>query len=250
MNTSPGAPHVPHAPLTAYYANEQERHVFLRKMFDDTAQDYDRMEAILGLGSGSRYRRDALKRAGLQKGMSVLDVATGTGLVAAQACIITGDPALVTGVDPSPGMMAANELPHKITMLEGRAEALPFPDNHFDFLSMGYALRHITDLDVVFREFRRVLKPGGRVCIMEISQAQSAWGRWLLKVYMRDLIPLLTRVVARRKATTTLWQYYWDSINACVPPAEVLAALSAAGLSNATRYVEIGIFSEYQANKA
>ena len=224
------AAHAPHHPLTDYYQTEQDRQAYLRKIFDSTAADYDRIEAMLAWGTGSRYRRQALIRGGLKAGMRVLDVGVGTGLVAAQACLLTGDPALVTGVDPSPGMMAASKLPKAMMLTEGRAESLPFPDNHFDFLSMGYALRHISDLGVAFVEFQRVLKPGGRLCILEITQAKSAPGRWLLKTYMRSVIPLLTRLVSRQKDTATIWRYYWDSIEACVPREQVLATLSAAGV--------------------
>lgn len=242
--------HAPHRPLTDYYQTEQDRQAYLRQMFDDTAADYDHIEAIFALGSGSRYRREALVRAGLKSGMKVLDVGVGTGLVAAQACILTGDAALVTGVDPSPGMMAASKLPAAMVLMEGRAESLPFPDNHFDFLSMGYALRHISDLGVAFAEFERVLKPGGRLCMLEITPAQNRFGRWLLKTYMRNVLPFLTRFVSRQKDTATIWRYHWDSIEACVPAEQVLAALSAAGLTQVKRHLELGVFSEYQAIKA
>lgn len=241
--------HAPHRPLTDYYATEQDRQAYLRKIFDDTAPDYDRIESMLAWGTGSRYRHDALVRAGLKQGMKVLDVGVGTGLVAAQACILTGDPALVTGLDPSPGMMAAGKLPQAMAMVEGRAESLPFPDNHFDFLSMGYALRHISDLSVAFAEFERVLKPGGRLCVLEITQARGAFGRWFLKTYMRGVIPLLTRFVSSRKNTTTMWRYYWDTIEACVPPEQVLATLGAVGFAQVERHLELGIFSEYHAVK-
>lgn len=242
--------HAPHRPLTDYYQTEQDRQAYLRQMFDDTAADYDHIEAIFALGSGSRYRREALVRAGLKSGMKVLDVGVGTGLVAAQACILTGDAALVTGVDPSPGMMAASKLPAAMVLMEGRAESLPFPDNHFDFLSMGYALRHISDLGVAFAEFERVLKPGGRLCMLEITPAQNRFGRWLLKTYMRNVLPFLTRFVSRQKDTATIWRYHWDSIEACVPAEQVLATLSAAGLTQVKRHLELGVFSEYQAVKA
>ena len=115
---------------------------------------------------------------------------------------------------------------------------------------MGYALRHISDLGVAFAEFERVLKPGGRLCILEITQAQNRFGRWLLKNYMRGVIPLLTRVVSKQKNTATIWRYHWDSIEACVPPEQVVAALSAAGLTQVKRHLELGVFSEYQAIKA
>jgi len=251
MTTPESTPvHAPHVPLTDYYPTEQDRPAYLRRMFDDTAADYDRIETMLALGSGSRYRRDALIRAGLKTGMKVLDVGVGTGLVAAQACILAGDPALVTGVDPSPGMMAASKLPETMVLMEGRAESLPFPDQHFDFLSMGYALRHISDLGVAFAEFERVLKPGGRLCILEITQVNNRLGQWLLKHYMRGVIPLLTRFLTGKKDTATIWRYHWDSIEACVPPEQVMAALSAAGLSQVKRHKVLGVFSEYQAVKA
>ena len=252
MNTPRPAPpvHAPHIPLTDYYQTEQDRQAYLRQMFDATAADYDHIEAIFAWGSGSRYRRQALIRGGLKTGMKVLDIGVGTGLVAAQACILTGNAALVTGVDPSPGMMAASKLPDTMVLMEGRAESLPFPDNHFDFLSMGYALRHISDLGVAFAEFERVLKPGGRLCILEITQVQNRFGKWLLKSYMRGVIPFLTRFVSRQKNTATIWRYHWDSIEACVPPEQVVATLSAAGLTQVKRHLELGVFSEYQAIKA
>ena len=251
MSTPKPAPvHAPHVPLTDYYQTEQDRQAYLRRMFDQTAPDYDHIEAIFALGSGSRYRRQALMRGGLRTGMKVLDVGVGTGLLAAQACILAGDAALVTGVDPSPGMMAAAKLPEAMVLIEGRAESLPFPDNHFDFLSMGYALRHISDLGVAFAEFERVLKPGGRLCLLEITPAQNRVAKWLLKSYMRGVIPLLTRIVSKQKNTATIWRYHWDSIEACVPPEQVVAALGAAGLTQVKRHLELGVFSEYQAVKA
>lgn len=240
----------PHVPLTEYYQSEQERQAYLKKMFDDTAPDYDRIERLMAFNTGSTYRRRALARAGLQANMKVLDVGVGTGLVAAQACVLTGNPACVTGVDPSTGMLAASNLPEGVVLMEGRAEALPFPDNHFDFLVMGYALRHASDLSKAFAEFERVLKPGGRLCVLEMTKPQSSVGTWLLKAYMRGVIPLLTRFISKQKSSETIWRYFWDSIEACVPPERVLATLRAAGLTRVDRYVEIGIFSEYTAVKA
>jgi demethylmenaquinone methyltransferase/2-methoxy-6-polyprenyl-1,4-benzoquinol methylase len=249
-SSKPTPVHAPHLPLTDYYQTEQNRQAYLRRIFDDTAADYDRIESLLAWGTGSRYRREALIRGGLKTGMKVLDVGVGTGLVAAQACILTGDAALVTGIDPSPGMMAAGKLPETMVLIEGRAESLPFPDNHFDFLSMGYALRHIGDLAAAFAEFERVLKPGGRLCLLEISKPQSHFAQWLLKNYMRGVIPLLTRFVSRQKGTATIWRYFWDSIEACVPPEHVVATLSTAKLTQIERHLVLGVFSEYQAVKA
>jgi len=244
--------HAPHQPITAYYATEADRAGFVREMFDTTAEDYDRMETILGLGTGPWYRGQALERAGLKPGMRVVDVGTGTGLVARGAARITGDASLVVGVDPSPGMLASARLPEGVKLVEGRAEAIPYPDASFDFLSMGYALRHISDLSVAFREFHRVMKPGAKLCLLEITCPEKAWSRFLLKIYMKGLVPLLAFVFARKKNTRLLWRYYWDTIEACVPPEQVVATLEAAGFVNARRHIDakgMSIFAEYQATK-
>src|SRR5512146_2690404 len=95
----------PQPMLEHYYHNDSEKRTFVRGMFDRAADKYDHAEKIMALGSGSWYRRQALKRAGLQAGMDVLDVATGTGLVARQAITLVGDRDKVIGLDPTPGML-------------------------------------------------------------------------------------------------------------------------------------------------
>jgi demethylmenaquinone methyltransferase / 2-methoxy-6-polyprenyl-1,4-benzoquinol methylase len=244
-NAAPDVVHVPHAPLTDYYPHEAARQQFLRDIFDSTAADYDRIEKMLAFGSGPWYRRQALIRAGLTNGMRVADVGVGTGLVAREAALLVGDASCVTGIDPSPGMMGAANLPAGLTLIMGRAEAIPLPDKSMDFVSMGYALRHISDLETAFKEFHRVLKPGGKFCILEITKPQSRAAQLMLKTYMRAVVPLLARLVARGKNTPLIWRYYWDSIEACAPPASVMATLEAAGFKNVSRHCELGIFSEY-----
>jgi demethylmenaquinone methyltransferase/2-methoxy-6-polyprenyl-1,4-benzoquinol methylase len=247
MDTST-PPLKPHSPLPEYYANDAERDAFIARMFDSTASDYDRIERVLAFGSGPWYRRQALLRAGLAEGAQVLDVGIGTGLVAREALGIIGPQGRLTGVDPSPGMMAEIALPG-IELLRGRAEALPVGDASADFLSMGYALRHINDLSAAFREFHRALRPGGRLLVLEITRPESRLALWGLKAYMRIGVPLIARVVARGRQTPTMWRYYWDTIEACVPPATVMQALRDAGFADVERYVELGIFSEYRARR-
>ncbi len=232
--------------MPAYYADEVEHRSFLRRIFDDTAVDYDRIESVLALGSGPWYRRQALGRAGLGAGMHVVDVGCGTGLLAREAMKLVGPGGSLTGVDPSPGMMAQADVPGA-RFVEGRAESIPLPDASADFLSMGYALRHIDDVNVALAEFRRVLRPGGRLLVLEITRPATAFGRFMLRLYMRGYVPLVARLLARRQATPRLFRYYWDTIDACITPPEVLAALERAGFSGARRYVELGIFSEYTA---
>jgi demethylmenaquinone methyltransferase/2-methoxy-6-polyprenyl-1,4-benzoquinol methylase len=114
---------------------------------------------------------------------------------------------------------------------------------------MGFALRHVADLGTVFREFRRVLRPGGRLCVLEISRPRGRIAMLALQAYMRGVVPLVARVVGRRAETATLMRYYWDTIDACVPPASIVAALHEAGFADVDRRVELGIFSEYRARR-
>ena len=239
----------PHPPLNRYYNSEADRRDWVRSIFDQTAGDYDRVERLLGLGTGSWYRRCALGRAGLKPGMSVIDIGTGTGLLACEAAALVGDPTLVIGVDPSIGMVAHARVPAGLRLLPGTAEAIPIPDSAADFVSMGYALRHVSDLAVAFSEFYRVLRPGGRLCILEITRPESVVGRALLKIYLRGVVPAIASVVARHRDMPKLMRYYWDTIAACVPPATILQALVTAGFTEATRYREAGVFSEYRAGK-
>ena len=239
----------PHPPLVRYYDSEAQRRDWIRNIFDHAAVDYDRVERLLGLGTGSWYRRRALRRAGLMRGMRVVDVGTGTGLVACEAAALAGDPALVVGVDPSVGMVAHARVPAGLRLLPGTAEAIPLPDGSVDFLSMGYALRHISDLAAAFAEFHRVLCPGGRLCILEITQPESAAGRACLKFYLRGAVPAIAALVSRHPETPKLMRYYWDTIAACVPPAFILQALSEAGFIDVDRHREAAVFSEYRAGK-
>ena len=238
----------PHTPLPAYYGDEADHQRFLRRIFDETAADYDRIERVLAMGTGPAYRRKALQRAGLRAGDKVVDVGIGTGLVAREACALIGAAGSLVGVDPSPGMLDQVAL-RDVQLRVGRAEQLPCEDGEADFLSMGYALRHVSDVGQSFAEFHRALRPGGRLLILEISRPESRIGHALLKAYMRTLVPLIARVVARQRGTSELWRYYWDTIEACIAPARIMAALQVAGFEAVRRHTELGIFSEYSAVK-
>lgn len=232
--------------MPAYYADPEDQRRFTRRLFDASAADYDRADRLLAFGSGTWYRRKALLRHGLAPGMRVVDVAMGTGLVAREALGVVGAGGSVIGVDPSVGMMSHAEVPG-LERVRGRAEALPFADASFDFLCLGYALRHLADLEGAFREFRRVLRPGGRLLVLEITRPASRVAAALLRAYLRDVVPALTRLMASSRDTPVLYRYYWDSIEACVPPGRIVATLAAAGFARAAHEAQLGIFSEYSA---
>ncbi len=244
---------LPHPTLEQYYSNESDKPSFVRGLFDDAAGDYDRLERLMSLGTGSWYRRQALLRAGLKPGMRVLDVAVGTGLLARQAVSIVGDTGRVIGVDPSPGMLAeaARSLP--INLIQARAEELPFAPASFDFLSMGYAFRHVANLPATIQQFVSVLRPGGTLLILEITSPRVGFRRRLMGGYIGRAVPILSRLFSRGKTTAPskrLWEYYWETMNRCIDPPTLLAALSAGGLTQVRRSVELGIFSEYSGIKA
>src|SRR5512134_877007 len=111
MTNKPEPVHAPHPPLQAYFRSEAERRGWVRNIFDRTAADYERVERAMAFGTGPWYRRQALLRAGLAPGMRVVDVGVGTGLVAREAARIVGFASLVTGVDPSPGMLGSARVP-------------------------------------------------------------------------------------------------------------------------------------------
>ena len=237
----------PHPPLARYYRSEEQRRRQVDAWFDEAASDYDWINQAISFGSGHRYRREALLRAGLADGMSLLDAGSGTGGVAAQAQRIVGSRGLVAALDASLGMLrqaAGNGVRRRV---RGLAESLPFPGERFDMLSMGYALRHVADLRTTFQEYLRVLKPGGKLLLLEITPPASRLSHAFLRLYLGRLVPLLARFGHGGRASRELMEYYWETIESCVPPAVILGALADAGFRQADRHVEMRIFSEYTA---
>ncbi len=237
----------PHPTLTQYYPDEPGRRKFVSWLFDETAHHYDWIIRVMSFGSGTWYRGDALKRAGLQEGMRLLDVACGTGPVSEAGSRITGPEGRVVGLDPSAGMLRETRKRLPVPLVQGTAEALPLGSGLFDVLSMGYALRHVADLDATFREYRRVLRPGGRVLILEWTPPRSRLGYLGTKFYLKRVVPNIARFGTGSRDAHLLMRYFWDTIENCVPPDTILAALSRAGFSDVDRKVVFGIFSEYTA---
>jgi len=203
----------------------------------------------MSFGSGSWYRRDALRRAGVSAGAKVLDTGAGTGAVTLPLQQLAGDDGFVVALDPSAGMLAEGRARGVKRTVRGVGERLPFPDNSFDFVTMGYALRHVGDLADAFVEYRRVLKPGGKVVLLEITRPQNPLGLVLLKGYMRYIVPNVAGLFSRNVTVRKVMEYYWDTIEACVPPETVLESLATAGFPEPNRHRVLGIFSEYSAVK-
>ena len=234
---------------TRYWTRTDDRQRIVNALFDRSAEHYDRACGIMSFGSGQRYRREALTRAGLRPGMHVLDVGTGTGLLAREIVHLLGSSGRIVGLDPSWNMITAGRRELNLPFVQGLGERLPFPDRHFDFVTMGYALRHVPDLDQTFEEYRRVLKPGGRLLLLEITRPASAPGRALARIYFGTIVPLVTRIGTGSAHAAELMRFYWETIARCVPPETVLASLGRAGFATPDRVVVHGIFSEYTATR-
>jgi demethylmenaquinone methyltransferase/2-methoxy-6-polyprenyl-1,4-benzoquinol methylase len=239
----------PHAVLTDYYTDAAQQRRFLTKLFDDTAPFYDHINALMSLGSGAWYRRWVLRRAGLIAGASVLDVAVGTGEVARAALTIVGASGRVVGVDPSAGMLARARGKLRIPLARGVAEQLPFRDGAFDFLSMGYALRHVADLRQLFREYHRVLRPGGTVLVLDFARPRSRLGHALGRFYLDGVVPWLSRLRYGGRAGQLLVRYCWDTLEALVPRETIVAAMAGSGFEDAGSVLRFGVLSEYVGRK-
>jgi demethylmenaquinone methyltransferase/2-methoxy-6-polyprenyl-1,4-benzoquinol methylase len=235
----------PHPLLDRYYDSEAGRLRRVRGWFDASAPHYDAITQAMSFGSGHWYRRQALARAGVAPGARVLDVACGTGVLAAAAQRMVGPTGLVVGLDPSAAMLAQARARGVRRLVRGTAEALPLDARNFDLVTMGYALRHVADLETTFAEYRRVLRPGGRVLVLEITPPRSRFSMRLVRAYLGRVVPWMAR--RHGTAPSELMAYFWDTIEHCVPPAAILGALSASGFVGADRRVELGVFSEYAA---
>jgi demethylmenaquinone methyltransferase/2-methoxy-6-polyprenyl-1,4-benzoquinol methylase len=181
--------------------------------------------------------------------MRVLDVATGTGLVARAAVDLVGNARRVVGLDASHGMLMESLKRNPSALVQGLGESLPFRNESFDFVSNGYGLRHVLDLDYTFREYQRVLKPGGRLLLLDISRPRSRGTFHLTRFYLGKLVPILTRIGTGSRDAALLMKYFWETIADSVPPGMILAALNRSGFREVGSRVFLGVFSEYVALK-
>lgn len=183
----------------------------VRQMFDNIAPDYDRLNHILSLGVDRGWRRRALRRIVDTEGpLDVLDLACGTGdfsLAIARRMVRRGVPGHVSGVDLSEGMLAVMEgkiaaagLSERISTAQGDGEKLPFPDGSFDRVTIAFGIRNFENRAAGLREMRRVLRPGGRLVVLELSVPSFAPVRWLYKLYFLHILPWIGGLVSGDRA--------------------------------------------------
>ena len=223
-----------------------KRHAWTQALFNKTAPGYDMSSGAAFLGTGRWYRRRMLVHSGLREGMSLLDVGSGTGLCAWLAQSIVGDRGRVVSLDPSPGMLAVARSRGVRETVVGQAERLPFPDASFDMVSMSYMLRHIEDLATAFREARRVLRPCGRIVILEVTRPERGLARRAFSAAMRHLVPAVGVVASGRPSTFPMIRYWADTIEVAARPSAVVGALEEAGFVGVRHLCELGVFSHYR----
>jgi demethylmenaquinone methyltransferase/2-methoxy-6-polyprenyl-1,4-benzoquinol methylase len=242
-------PVAPHPLLSEFYGERDDRAAFVRRLFNDTAPLYDGINKLYSLGSGAWYRRRCLVRAGLRPGLRVIDVATGTGMVAQEAVAVTGRREDVIGVDLSEAMLAIARSKLRIPVIQGVAEQLPIADASADFVTMGYALRHVADLVAAFREYHRVLRQDGTVVLLEIGKPTRKLGRVVAETYLGRMVPLLSRWFSGGERAQALTAYYWATIDQCVAPEVILKALGDSGFVELRCDVELDMLRSYIGRK-
>jgi demethylmenaquinone methyltransferase / 2-methoxy-6-polyprenyl-1,4-benzoquinol methylase len=239
----------PHGDLSRYYVTDEARPTYVRSLFDEAAPHYEWINKVMSLGSGAWYRRRALVRSGLGAGARVLDIATGTGLVARAASRVVGAEGRVVGLDPSAGMLRQQRCAPNMRLVQAQGETLPLGSDEFDFVSLGYGLRYLADLNALFGECLRVLKPGGRLLVLEFGRPRSRVGRRLGRLYLETIVPALTRLGTQNRRAEQVMRYCWDTVDQSVDPEAVLGAIRHSGFENLSRDSVGGIFAEYRARK-
>jgi demethylmenaquinone methyltransferase/2-methoxy-6-polyprenyl-1,4-benzoquinol methylase len=234
---------------TGTNANPARQLSFVRDLFNRLAPHYDGVNQLFSMGSGAWYRRFCLRRAGVRPGVLVIDVAVGTGLLAREALTLTGDRQAVIGIDVSEAMLAIAKSNLGIPLIQGAAEALPLAPGIADFVTMGYALRHVADLDAALHEAIRILRPGGAIVLLEISAPRKRLNRMLASAYIGGFLPLLSWLMTRERGAGTLMRYHWETIANTMPPEGVMRALSETGFSKVSCISYFGLFKHYSGEK-
>lgn len=227
--------------ITPYTDDSRHKTEQVREMFDSIAPAYDFMNRAMTFGIDRMWRRRAVKLLRDIRHTDILDIATGTGDL---AILMAGklDGAKVTGLDLSEGMIEigrrkvlARGLSERISFQTGDCLHLPFADASFDCITCAYGVRNFENLAAGYREMRRVLRPGGRLVVLELSTPASPLVKPFYKLYTRFLIPAVGRMVSK---DTRAYSYLPESIAAVPQRTEMCGIMNEAGFTD-SRYISL-----------
>ena len=218
---------------------EGERARFVQKMFARISERYDLLNAVMSLGRDQSWRRFTAKLAAPTPVSFGLDVATGTGDLAVALAERSGR---VIGLDFCAPMMEVGEskpsfkkVKDKVAFITGDALRMPFPDNTFDCVTIGFGIRNIDPPIEAFKEMHRVVRHGGRVACLEIMRPSNGPIGGAYKVYMDMIVPNLGRLLAKDGEA---YRYLSDSVFNFFRPEELTAVMQEAGLQD-VKYVTL-----------
>jgi demethylmenaquinone methyltransferase/2-methoxy-6-polyprenyl-1,4-benzoquinol methylase len=210
-----------------------ERAAYVQDMFGRIAGRYNLMNRLMTGGQDLKWRRFVVQQARLKAGDRLLDLATGTGDIAFEALKAIPTLQVVGGDFSLPMMLVGRELPFgdKVGWTGADALNLPFPDASFNAVTSGYLARNVVDIPRMFAEQLRVLKPGGRIVVLDSSPPKDNLLKPFIEIHLRYIIPLLGRIVAGKNGADA-YQYLPSSTQAFKSPEELAALMKQAGIRN------------------
>ncbi len=223
------------------------------EMFNDIADRYDFLNKLLSLGIDKTWRKKAIAQIAAINPKTILDVATGTGdLAIAASKMIEG--AKITGADIAEKMLdegrkkiTAQNLQNTITLQLADSEALPFPTASFDAVMCAYGVRNFQNLENGLREMQRVLRPGGKLAILEFSRPTTFPVKQFYFFYFKYILPRIGRTVSKH---STAYNYLPESVNAFPDGARFCDILTHCGFQQAhARPLTFGVTTLYTATK-
>lgn len=177
----------------------KEQHV--HEVFETISENYDKMNSVISFSLHVKWRNDTMKKMAVKPGSKCLDVCCGTGDWTVALANAVGENGEVKGLDFSKNMLKVAEQKIKsypqVQLIHGNAMELPFEDNVFDYVTIGFGLRNVPDYMQVLREMNRVLKPGGMAVCLETSQPEIPVYRQLFRFYFRFIMPLFGKIFAK-----------------------------------------------------